>query len=231
MIRIGLMMLLVLTGCTPLGAVVGAGATVGVGAAQDRGLSVAVSDTEIQTSVNARWANESLSMFNQLGTMVHEGRVLVTGRVGEEAIRAKALELAAGVPGVVAVLDEIQVGASGRTIDYGRDLWIIGQLRSKLTFDGGVQAVNYAIDSVGGVVYLMGVAQSQAELDRVVAHARSQSYVRRVVTHVRVKDGQAPAAGSAAGSTAGSVSAQPQAAPPTAPVPSNRKDAVTVAPL
>jgi osmotically-inducible protein OsmY len=225
MARIGLLLLLALSACTPLGAVVGAGATIGVGAAQDRGLRTAVSDTEIQTQVNAKWAGESLSMFNQLGTMVHEGRVLVTGRVDNDATRAKALELASLAPGVTQVIDEVQVGPSGRTVDYGRDLWIIGQLRSKLTFDGNVSAVNYAIDSVGGVVYLMGIAQSQAELDRVIGHARNQSYVRRVVSHVRVKEASAPAAPA----SSSPATAQPQE--PSAPVPSNRRDAVTVAPL
>jgi osmotically-inducible protein OsmY len=233
MVRIGLLLLLGLSACSPAGVVVGAGATVGVGAAQDRGLRVAVSDTEIQTQINARWAGESLSMFNQLGTMVHEGRVLVTGRVDHDAIRTKALELASLVQGVVQVIDEVQVGPANRTVDYGRDLWIIGQLRSKLTFDGAVSAVNYAIDSVGGVVYLMGIAQSQAELDRVIAHARNQSYVRRVVSHVRVKDQTAPnlAPGStSAGSTGGApTTGQPEL--PSAPAPSNRRDAVSITPL
>jgi osmotically-inducible protein OsmY len=34
----------------------------------------------------------------------------------------------------------------------------------------------------------MGVAQSQAEIDRVIGHAKNISYVRRVVNYVRVKD-------------------------------------------
>lgn len=221
-----------LAACSPVGVVVGAGATAGVGAAQERGFRTAVSDTEIQTNVNAKWATESLSMFNQLGTMVHEGRVLVTGRVDQDATRSRALELAAQVQGVTQVIDEIQVGPSGRTVDYGRDLWIIGQLRSKLTFDGNVQAVNYAIDSVGGTVYLMGVAQSQAEVDRVIGHARNLSYVRRVVSHVRVKDAStAPAysSGQPGGAGVGAGNATPSE--PAPPAPSNRKDAVTVAPL
>ena len=79
--------------------------------------------------------------------------------------------------------------------------------------------------AVGGVVYLMGIAQSQAELDRVTGHARNQSYVRRVVSHVRIKDQSAPAA------PVGGGSASPSLAEPSAPVPSNRRDAVTVAPL
>jgi hypothetical protein len=38
------------------------------------------------------------------------------------------------------------------------------------------------------------VAQSQAELDRVIAHAKDVSYVRRVVSYVLLKDD--PARGS-----------------------------------
>ncbi len=37
-------------------------------------------------------------------------------------------------------------------------------------------------------VYLIGVAQDQAELDRVMAHAKDVQYVRRVVNYVRLKD-------------------------------------------
>jgi osmotically-inducible protein OsmY len=41
---------------------------------------------------------------------------------------------------------------------------------------------------VNGTVYVMGIAQSQAEVDRVRDHARQLAYVRRVVSYVRVKD-------------------------------------------
>jgi osmotically-inducible protein OsmY len=40
----------------------------------------------------------------------------------------------------------------------------------------------------------MGIAQSQAEVDRVRNHARQLSYVRRVVNYVRIKDAK-PGAG------------------------------------
>ena len=68
-----------------------------------------------------------------------------------------------------------------------RDTWITTQLKSKLTFDQDVLAINYAIETVNGVVYLIGIAQNQAELERVVGHARDIEYVRNVITHVRVK--------------------------------------------
>ena len=50
-----------------------------------------------------------------------------------------------------------------------------------------ILAINYAIETVGGTVYLIGIAQNDAELERVKNHARSIEYVRHIVSHVRVK--------------------------------------------
>ena len=44
------------------------------------------------------------------------------------------------------------------------------------------------VKTVGGIVYLMGIAQNRNELDRVTNHARNLNYVRRVVSYVRLKD-------------------------------------------
>ena len=41
-----------------------------------------------------------------------------------------------------------------------------------------------------GVVYLMGVAQSPDELERVIEHARNIAYVERVVSYVRLNEGE-----------------------------------------
>jgi osmotically-inducible protein OsmY len=48
--------------------------------------------------------------------------------------------------------------------------------------------VNYTTDVVHGIVYLMGVGQDQAEIDRVVAHANSLTNVKRVENYVVLKD-------------------------------------------
>jgi hypothetical protein len=53
--------------------------------------------------------------------------------------------------------------------------------------------VNYNVDCVGGTIYLMGVAQNKAELQRVIDHARDIPYVRQVVSYVRIKDPAKPA--------------------------------------
>jgi osmotically-inducible protein OsmY len=64
----------------------------------------------------------------------------------------------------------------------------VTELRSRLLFAKNIQSVNYSIEAVNGTVYLLGVAQDQAELDRVLDVARNVNYVRRVVSHVLMKD-------------------------------------------
>jgi len=118
---------------------------------------------------------------------VHEGRVLLTGTINSPQNRLDAVRLAWQVEGVRQVIDEIQVTDEGGVLDYSRDVWITAQLRSKITFDSEILAINYSIETVNKVVYLMGVAQSEAEIDRVIRYARNIDYVRKVVSHVRIK--------------------------------------------
>lgn len=177
---------LALGGCA--GVVVGAGATTGVGALQERGLEVAARDTRLEAEVIAQWLTHNDKLVIKIGVEVYEGRALLTGAVNGDAMRADAVRLTWKVPGIKDVLNEIQIVTGGGLIDLARDTWITTQLKSKLTFDQGVLAINYAIETVNGVVYLIGIAQNRAELGRVVGYARDIEYVRSVISHVRVKD-------------------------------------------
>jgi len=174
----------VLGGCA--GAVVGAGAAVGVAAFEERPLKVVAQDTKTSTQIRLGLLDAGEKYAARIGTEVFEGRALLTGAVPTEKMRAEAVRLAWKVPGVKDVLNEIQISDSG-ILDAARDTWITTQLRSKITFDQKVHAINYAIETVNGIVYLIGIAQDQVELDRVVAYARDLSYVRKVISHVRLK--------------------------------------------
>ena len=71
--------------------------------------------------------------------------------------------------------------------DTARDMWITTRLTWKITFDKNVHAINYVVETVNGTVYLIGIAQNQPELDRVIAYARGLTYVKKVISHVRLK--------------------------------------------
>lgn len=180
-------LLLVLAACTPVGAVVGAGATVGVAAVQERGLKGGASDLKIQAGVLDQFIKADLKLTTAIGTEVYDARVLLTGSTTNVKLADQAVKLAWKVEGVKDVINEIQIDRDGAVSDYAQDSWITVQLKSKLTFDREVLAVNYAIETVNGVVYLIGIAQDRKELNRVIAVANKIKFVRKVVSHVRIK--------------------------------------------
>lgn len=173
-------------GCA--GVVVGGAATAGVAAAEERGLEGAVDDAKIRAEINHLWFQHDVEMYRKVGLTISEGRVLLTGVLPTEDARADAVRLAWQATGVREVLNELDVRPKGTgLIDDGRDVVIAQTLKSRLLFDKQVRNINYSVDVVDGVVYLMGIAQSEAELERVIAHARDISNVKRVVSHVRLK--------------------------------------------
>ena len=173
-----------LSGCVSM--VIGAGATVGVAAMEERPLKVHLRDTTIATEIRYNLVEASEKFITGVGIEVYEGKALITGVVENEAMRAQALKLVWKVEGLKDVYNELQVGDNGIT-NFAKDSWVTTQLKSKITFDQDVLAINYKIETVNGVVYLIGIAQSKREIDKVIAHARSLGYVKRVISHVRIK--------------------------------------------
>jgi osmotically-inducible protein OsmY len=175
-----------LQGC--VAAAVGAGATAGVAATEERGIKGAASDTAIRAEINHYWLQKDEKLFADCNLQIQEGRVLVTGAVKDPDTRAEAIQLAWKAKGVREVINEIEITNEGGVGAYARDTAIVTELRSKLLFAKDIQSVNYSIESVNGVVYMLGVAQNQAELDKAISIARNVNYVRRVVSHVLLKD-------------------------------------------
>jgi osmotically-inducible protein OsmY len=178
--------LLLLPSCTPLGLATGAGATAGMAVAQEGGVKRAANDAKIQAEINSLWFKFDTKMFMQLDMTVNQGRVLITGVVQNPEHRVEAVRLAWQPKGVKQVINEIRVAKSEGVTGYARDSWISARLRTAITFDKKVQSINYTIDTVQGTVYLMGVAQNQAELNRVVETARTIPDVRQVVSYVKL---------------------------------------------
>ncbi len=173
--------------CDPISLGVGAAATTGVAIYEERGLKGVAKDTTLEAYIVKAWLEKDTKIAAKVSVEVYEGRALITGIVQTDAMRADAISLAWKVEGVKDVLNEIIVGESSGFGEVAHDTTITAELKSKLTFDEEVHAVNYAVETVRGTVYLIGIAQSQTELDRVISQARNISYVKKVISHVRVK--------------------------------------------
>jgi osmotically-inducible protein OsmY len=183
-----LVLCLALGGCTPLGLAVGAGATAGVAASQERGAVQAAKDTGTQLAINRALLEKSGTLFQRVSSTVVEGRVLLTGIIASHADRDEVTRIAYTVESVREAINELEVGPSNAFNTIASDTRITTSLRSDLLGDKQIVDINYSIDTVNGTIYLMGIAQNQAELDRVIAYARAISGVRRVVSHVVMKD-------------------------------------------
>jgi osmotically-inducible protein OsmY len=177
------------SGCVPL--VLGGAATGGVMAAQDRGLEQGVNDNEIAFEINRKLADKNADLFRRISTQISHGRVVLIGAVAKPEDRPTAVQIVRGVSGVKEVIDEMTVGDTRSFSESTDDTVISTKLRAQITGDNKIVSINYSIETFRGTVYLMGIAQDQAELDRVMAHARDVSGVRNVVSNVQIKSAAA----------------------------------------
>lgn len=166
--------------------VLGLAGTTAVKATEDRGIGGAVSDLKIQAQINDLWLKRDIEMFSLINLSIDQGRVLLTGRAAKPEQRMEAVRLCWLADGVTEVINEITLDKESTMGDTAHDKWISAKLRAALVLDQDIHNTNYNIDVVNDIVYLLGVAHSQEELDRVIGHAKAIAYVQGVVSHVRV---------------------------------------------
>ena len=176
-----------LAACSPTTAAVGAGATVGATAVQDRGVEGAAKDTWIRAQISQKLLAHSGDLYLDVHLQVQNGRVLLSGTVPTPQARVEAVRIAWMPDGVREVINEIELSDDSSFSDLARDLWIMTRLRAKLLGDKDVNSLNVSIESVNQSVYLIGVVHSEDELNRVVGHAKTVPYVRRVVSYLTLK--------------------------------------------
>lgn len=189
-------------GCTPVGVAAGAGAAGGAASTREGGIKGTLEDTRIRAAINDAWFKYNLEMFSKVNLTVDQGRVLLTGVVQKQQHRVEAVRLAWQVEGVKQVINEIKIADSEGVKGWGRDVWIASRLRSSLLFDKDIQSVNYSIDVVQAIVYVMGISQTQAELDKVMQHARMVPYVLKVVSYVKMAGAPIDSSGAPVGGVA-----------------------------
>ena len=165
---------------------VGGGATIGTAAYQERGIQGVARDIATTIRMRTSLVEAGKNFITGVSVDVFEGRMLLTGMLPDKKMQAKAVSIAWKTDGVKSVINEIQTGTSSLR-DMGKDTWVSTRLHSKITLDKKIRAINYSIETVNGIIYLIGIAQNQAELDRVIGHAKTISYVKKIINHIRVK--------------------------------------------
>ena len=176
-----------LNGCVALG--LAAGGEAGVTAAQERSAGNKVDDAGIFLRIKNAFAHYSTNdIFANVEVKVVEGRVLLTGNVEKPESKIEAVRLTWTVNGVRELHDEISVNDQTGIGNYLQDAWISNNIRARLLAEKGVRSINYSVITTNQVVYLMGIAQDQAELNKVTHISSTAKNVQRVVSYVLMRD-------------------------------------------
>ena len=129
-------------------------------------------------------ARESADLYLNVSTNVFQGRVMLTGSVPDRDSYDTAARLANSVSGVTEVINELQVTEDGGFRATAKDLALEAKLSARLIRANNIKQANYRWKAVNGVVYLLGLAQNQAELDLVLKVIKDTEGVDRVITYV-----------------------------------------------
>ena len=155
---------------------------------EERSFNNFVEDTIIVAQLkNAYFSNNEKIFFN-VSVEVTEGRVLLTGSVEQIDERIEATKLAWSIEGVNEVINEIQISNDEGILDYAEDLIMKTKINAKLLLDKDILNLNYSVEVVNGIVYLIGIAQSQEELNSVINISENTYGVQNVINYVRLKD-------------------------------------------
>lgn len=172
----------VMQGCAPV-AVVGGASTVMTSAVEERGISGVASDADIKARILVKFSEHDGELFANITVVVHQGRVLLTGTVSNPQKHIAAVRYVWEVKGVKEVMDELKTGQNQGFGDAAKDSWITTRIKSKLLFTNDISSINYNLQTVDGVVYLMGIAKDKHELDQVLNIIRNTSGVKKVVNY------------------------------------------------
>jgi len=183
--HVALVSLLALTGCTPtLASLAADGAYT---ASEKRTLDDVVDDNGIKLELNKLLIDEGLGLFKDVSTVVYRRHVYLLGDVAKAGDKARAGKIARVPAKVTGVTNDIQVtdeGGVGAVVD---DIFIEKAIQTDYLFDSDIDSSNFRVRSVNGIVYLIGQAESRAELDKAVGIVKARSDVRRIVNYVTVQ--------------------------------------------
>ncbi|BDW95559.1 hypothetical protein MACH10_12440 [Thalassospira tepidiphila] len=161
-------------------------------------------DTQIKSGILGEFSKVDHTYLMDVNIDIWEQNVMVTGMVDSKGKYYDVMSLVKQDNRIKTVYDHLVI-ADQETInayhraedEYGKnavptdsatqsvsDVWIESQIKALLLAEKGVSSVNYRWQSVQNVVYIMGEAQSDAELEKVLSIVRRIKGVTKVVSHI-----------------------------------------------
>ena len=154
---------------------------------EDRTIGEFVDDALIKTIIKNTYFDQSGNLFFNVDVEVSQGRVLLTGTVENMDLKIEATRIAWGVEDVKTVINELQISNSDNIFNFADDLVISTKVSGRLILEEEVNSLNYNIETVNKVVYIIGIANSDEEQKKVIDIASNVYGVEGVIDYIIIK--------------------------------------------
>jgi len=178
--------MLTLTSCAQV--VIGGATSTGLVLVQERSAKQAALDIVIKTQIEeSMFSNSYDKLFSKVRVIVYEGKVLLVGTVESIDTSIKAEEISWKTKNVKEVANYISVGKND-LVDYVKDTRISLEFRTKLLTDQEVSEVNFSSTTENRVLYIVGIAQDEKEMIKILDHASNIAGVKKIVNLIIKKN-------------------------------------------
>ena len=179
-----LIMLSAVSGCAVTSA--------GVKKGDERNFVRSVNDVSAERVIKARMKRAHDFTLKGIDVEVAQGVALLSGNVPRQEDRIEAARIAWSAQNIDQIGNEIHVNGRQGLVRNTKDGVLEKSVRTRLTVDKYVKARNFNVETHDGIVYLLGVARDERELDRAARIAATTRGTREVITYVRVANGGRP---------------------------------------
>jgi hyperosmotically inducible periplasmic protein len=150
------------------------------------GMLFAASSTDRQIEAAANSSYNYRAVLNEsVKASSDDGVVTLTGTVQDRDQKALAEDTVRNLPGVVSVIDKIEVQSEPAEHSDG---WIAMKIRGELLVHANVSATATKVDVTNGVVLLTGTVDNSAQKDLTEAYVKDVTGVKSVTNDLVIKE-------------------------------------------
>ena len=157
----------------------------GVSVAFDpRSVGTQMDDSIMQKNLAAKILIKDKKFILSVKSKVLDGRIFLTGKVGNPEEKLLLTKLAWEIKGTRSVRNDIKIKEKFNFKNSTKDFLLTSQLRTALIFNKNIKATNYQIDTYKKKIYVYGIAMTSDEKDLVISEAKEILDVEDVIASI-----------------------------------------------
>ena len=158
----------------------------GVKKGDERNFVRSLNDVSAGRVIEARMKRALDYDLKGIDVEVAEGVVVLSGNAPTQKDRIEAARIAWSAPRIDEVGNEVKINGKQGFVRNAKDGLLEKSVRTRLTVDKYVKGRNFNVETHDGIVYLLGVARTQEELERAARIAATTRGAQEVISYVRV---------------------------------------------